>query len=231
MYACWEQEVCEHLEAANLVPEAYAQKWFVGLCVHAMPFETLVEVIESFLSEGHLFLFKLSVAIVTAIKDQILTTKTHEAPPTRIHAQFPTERLIKRLSCSIPSILVPSKKPFTSSISLRPIEAANPTTHPQQAANLTAVAQVNKLFELLRLDRKLFPDDDVSFFASIVEGAKEVELSTEEVANLREEQWKLLQAKLEKVRAREQELKDQDDESDGIEFSDEDSDEEVEPRP
>lgn len=203
----------------------------MGLCVHAMPFETLVEVIESFLSEGHLFLFKLSVAIVTAIKDQILTTKTHEAPPTRIHAQFPTERLIKRLSCSIPSILVPSKKPFTSSISLRPIEAANPTTHPQQAANLTAVAQVNKLFELLRLDRKLFPDDDVSFFASIVEGAKEVELSTEEVANLREEQWKLLQAKLEKVRAREQELKDQDDESDGIEFSDEDSDEEVEPRP
>lgn len=165
MYACWEQEVCEHLEAANLVPEAYAQKWFVGLCVHAMPFETLVEVIESFLSEGHLFLFKLSVAIVTAIKDQILTTKPHE---------------------------------------------------------------VNKLFELLRLDRKLFPDDDISFFASIVEGAKKVELSTEEVATLREEQWKLLQAKLEKVRAREQELKDQDDESDGIEFSDEDSDEEDE---
>ena len=96
---------------------------------------------------------------------------------------------------------------------------------------MTAVAQVNKLFELLRLDRKLFPDDDISFFASIVEGAKKVELSTEEVATLREEQWKLLQAKLEKVRAREQELKDQDDESDGIEFSDEDSDEEVEPRP
>lgn len=72
------QQVTKHLEAANLVPEAYAQKWFVGLCVHAMPFEPLLEVVEAFLEEGNLFLFKLSVAIVSAIEQQILATKPHE---------------------------------------------------------------------------------------------------------------------------------------------------------
>eukprot|EP00960_Hanusia_phi_P001764 50549-Hanusia_phi.AAC.1 len=40
------QEVAEHLEKAGLVPEAYAQKWFVGLCVHTMPFEALLDLFE-----------------------------------------------------------------------------------------------------------------------------------------------------------------------------------------
>ncbi len=53
-----------------------------------------------------------------------------------------------------------------------------------------------------------------------------MELSEDEVKKLRDTAWASLQAKLEKVRAREQELKDED--SDEITFSDEDSDEEDE---
>lgn len=93
---------------------------------------------------------------------------------------------------------------------------------------LIYTVQVNKLFELLRLDRKLFPDNNIAFFTAIVEAAKKVELSASQVAALREKQWEVLQAKLEKVRIREQELKQEDDDSDGIEFSDEDDDEEDE---
>jgi hypothetical protein len=43
-----EQEVAAHLKKAGLVPEAYAQKWFVGLCVHTMPFTPLIELFEAF---------------------------------------------------------------------------------------------------------------------------------------------------------------------------------------
>lgn len=158
-------EVAAHLEKASLVPEAYAQKWFVGLCVHTMPFAPLLELFEAFLAEGNLFLFKLSVAIVEAIKDKILETKPGE---------------------------------------------------------------VNKLFELLRLDKKLFPDDNKDFFFAIVKAAKEGDVTAEEVKALREEENTKLQEKLVKVREREAELKAEDDDDDEIVFSDEDEDEEDE---
>jgi hypothetical protein len=93
-----------HLEKASLVPEAYAQKWFVGLCVHTMPFATLVKVFEAFLSEGYMFLFKLSLAIVEALQERIVATNTGE---------------------------------------------------------------VNKLFELLRLDAKMFPDTETGLSLSV----------------------------------------------------------------
>ena len=54
------------------------QKWFVGLCVHAMPFASLLEVFEAFLSEGYIFLFKLSLAIVETVADRILATNSAE---------------------------------------------------------------------------------------------------------------------------------------------------------
>mmetsp|Transcript_40399 Transcript_40399/g.80927 ORF Transcript_40399/g.80927 Transcript_40399/m.80927 type:complete len:336 (+) Transcript_40399:31-1038(+) len=157
-------EVAAHLELASLVPEAYAQKWFVGLCVHAMPFGPLLELFEAFLEEGHMFLFKLSVAIVSAIKTHILQTKP---------------------------------------------------------------AEVNKLFELLRLDKKLFADDDQGFFHDIVKAAKATDVTEDEVKALREEEMAKLQEKLQKVRAREKELAEEDDD-DEIVFSDEDEDEEDE---
>jgi hypothetical protein len=65
-------KVAEHLTQASLVAEAYAQKWFVGLCVHVMPFTALVEVFEAFLAEGYMFLFKLSLALVDALQEKLL---------------------------------------------------------------------------------------------------------------------------------------------------------------
>ena len=69
-------KVADHLLKASLVPEAYAQKWFVGLCVHAMPFATLVKVFESFLTEGYMFLFKLSLAVIDALQEKLLAIDT-----------------------------------------------------------------------------------------------------------------------------------------------------------
>ncbi|EKX50643.1 hypothetical protein GUITHDRAFT_161851 [Guillardia theta CCMP2712] len=117
----------------------------------------------AFLQEGYMFLFKLSVSIVEAIKAQILATKQSE---------------------------------------------------------------VNKLFELMRLDEKVFPDDNMDFFKSILQAAKDCDLKSSDIDAMRATQMKILQEKLEKVREREKELKD--DSDDEIVFSDEDEDEEDE---
>ena len=67
--------VAAQLQAACLVPEAYASKWFIGLCVHVLPFEALISYVEAFLNEGFVFLFKFSLAIVDALSEQLKTLK------------------------------------------------------------------------------------------------------------------------------------------------------------
>jgi|MDTA01.1.fsa_nt_gb hypothetical protein len=63
------------LHQACIVPEAYASKWFIGLCVHVLPFAALLDYVEAFLAEGHAFLFKFSLALVTALAPKLLALK------------------------------------------------------------------------------------------------------------------------------------------------------------
>eukprot|EP01067_Filipodium_phascolosomae_P000888 Filipodium_phascolosomae@DN1628_c0_g1_i2.p1 len=68
-------EVAEHLQKCAIVPEAYASKWFVGLCVHVLPFEQLINFFENFFTHGHEYLFKFALSLVTHCHDHILATK------------------------------------------------------------------------------------------------------------------------------------------------------------
>lgn len=70
-----EPEVAKLLQAACVVPEAYASKWFIGLCVHVLPFHALFDYVEAFLKEGYVYLFKFALALVAAIKERLLTFK------------------------------------------------------------------------------------------------------------------------------------------------------------
>ena len=65
-------KVAALLSSACIVPEAYASKWFVGLCVHVLPYEALLRYVEAFLSEGALFLFKFSLALIAALTPKLL---------------------------------------------------------------------------------------------------------------------------------------------------------------
>ena len=58
-----------------MVPEAYASKWFIGLCVHVLPYEALLSYVEGFLEEGFLFLFKFSIALIEALAPKLLVLK------------------------------------------------------------------------------------------------------------------------------------------------------------
>ena len=83
-----EPEVAQLLQAACVVPEAYASKWFVGLCIHVLPYEALLSFVEAFLTEGHLFLFKFSLALIAAIKPRLL-----ECKPTQVNVILELLRL------------------------------------------------------------------------------------------------------------------------------------------
>ena len=63
------------LQSACVVPEAYASKWFIGLCVHVLPFEALLSYVEAFLSEGYPFLFKFALALVHALAPRLTALK------------------------------------------------------------------------------------------------------------------------------------------------------------
>lgn len=69
-------EVAKHLKTAGVVPEAYTQKWFVGLCLHVLPFPALFDFWEAFFRDGYLFLFQFALALVETLAPKILESKT-----------------------------------------------------------------------------------------------------------------------------------------------------------
>lgn len=54
-------EVAQHLRKAGVVPEAYTQKWFCGLCIQVLPYKALFDYFDAFFELGHIFLFQFAV--------------------------------------------------------------------------------------------------------------------------------------------------------------------------
>ncbi len=67
--------VQEHLKKHFVLPETYCQKWFVGLNVHILHFESLFEFFEGFLRHGFTYLFQFGLSLIAHIKDELLRTK------------------------------------------------------------------------------------------------------------------------------------------------------------
>ncbi|ETB59286.1 hypothetical protein YYC_03512 [Plasmodium yoelii 17X] len=64
----------EHIQ--NLItPEAFVSKWFIGLNVHVLTFESLMLFFEQLLKEGEIFLFKYSISLCRSLEKEIMKTK------------------------------------------------------------------------------------------------------------------------------------------------------------
>ncbi|CAD2086320.1 GTPase-activating protein, putative [Plasmodium vinckei brucechwatti] len=64
----------EHIQ--NLItPEAFVSKWFIGLNVHVLTFESLMLFFEELLKEGEIFLFKYSISLCRSLEKEIMKTK------------------------------------------------------------------------------------------------------------------------------------------------------------
>jgi len=66
-------DIANHLEKNTIDPATYCQKWFVGLCVHVLPFEHLFLFFEKFLIGGYQFLMKFGLSLMKQLKDRILS--------------------------------------------------------------------------------------------------------------------------------------------------------------
>lgn len=66
--------VAEKFEENGMVPEMYASKWFIGLCVHVLDFAQLVDFFELVAKHGKLALFSFGLALVRVCESDIMAS-------------------------------------------------------------------------------------------------------------------------------------------------------------
>uniref|UniRef100_A0A6B2L7P7 Rab-GAP TBC domain-containing protein n=1 Tax=Arcella intermedia TaxID=1963864 RepID=A0A6B2L7P7_9EUKA len=71
-------ELAQCLKSHKVLPETFCQKWFVALCVSVLPFSALFNFFEYFFKQGHLYLFKFGLTLVSTFKDQIFKSQDYE---------------------------------------------------------------------------------------------------------------------------------------------------------
>lgn len=96
-----EPSIAAALRSAGVVPEAYAQKYFCGLCVHVLPFWALSIFLERFLEEGWRYLLKFALALVSTLAPrlQAVAPGPSALPPRR------APRINPCPSAALPSLL------------------------------------------------------------------------------------------------------------------------------
>ena len=67
-----DQEISKHLMERGIIPNAFAQKWFSGLCLHVLPFESLIYFFERIMEEGFIFVFKFAISFLLELKEDLM---------------------------------------------------------------------------------------------------------------------------------------------------------------
>lgn len=65
-------DIAKHLVGNGIDASAYCQKWFVGLCVHVLPFEHLFTYFEGFLIGGYAFCMRFGLALLKQLGQRLL---------------------------------------------------------------------------------------------------------------------------------------------------------------
>ena len=90
MYKILEKEkpsLHEHLISKGVLPEMFASKWFVGLCLHVLPFECLFDFYEHFLTHGAEYIFKFAIQYLTEFEPILMEAKTTSSIMTILRAE------------------------------------------------------------------------------------------------------------------------------------------------
>jgi hypothetical protein len=66
----------KHLLSKGVLPEMFAVKYFVGLCLHVLPFSALFEFYEHYLTQGNEYLFKFALRYVETFESELMSAKT-----------------------------------------------------------------------------------------------------------------------------------------------------------
>jgi hypothetical protein len=68
-------DVAAHFMKMNFWPDTYMQKILSGLSVHVLPFELMFSFLDSFISQGFVFLVKFELAIVEHFRHELLNIR------------------------------------------------------------------------------------------------------------------------------------------------------------
>jgi len=65
-------KVASHLKSNTISPHIFCSKWWLGLCVHLLPFEVLFDFFEQFFESGNIFLFKFGLSLMSHLEEELL---------------------------------------------------------------------------------------------------------------------------------------------------------------
>eukprot|EP00696_Hemimastix_kukwesjijk_P004282 gnl/Hemi2/15285_TR5150_c0_g1_i1.p1 gnl/Hemi2/15285_TR5150_c0_g1~~gnl/Hemi2/15285_TR5150_c0_g1_i1.p1 ORF type:complete len:371 (-),score=142.88 gnl/Hemi2/15285_TR5150_c0_g1_i1:67-1116(-) len=137
LVARFHPEVAAHIGRLNIVPIAYAPKWFMGLCVHVLPFEGLFDFFEEFLRGGFNFLMRFGLALVGHLSERLLAAPDHASVLSLLRLSDPSlqEPAIAR------AILAASALVDLSSVDFPALRAASHATNVVAALERKKAAQ------------------------------------------------------------------------------------------
>lgn len=78
-----------HLQKNGAVPEMFCVKWFVGLCVHVLPFRELVQYWDMYFTHGTHFVFKFALSYIKRFEKDILAAKSTSELMTILRCEEP----------------------------------------------------------------------------------------------------------------------------------------------
>jgi hypothetical protein len=71
----------------GVLPEMFVVKYFVGLCLHVLPFASLFEFYEHYFTEGNEYLFKFALKYVEAFEAELMAAKNTSNVMTILRAE------------------------------------------------------------------------------------------------------------------------------------------------
>jgi hypothetical protein len=75
------------LSSKGVIAEMFVVKYFVGLCLHVLPFSALLEFYEHYLSQGNEYLFKFAVRYLETFEAELIAAKTTSDMMTILRAE------------------------------------------------------------------------------------------------------------------------------------------------
>ncbi len=91
-------DVHHHFESINMTPFLYCPAWFMTICTHQFPSESVVRIMDCYLSEGLKVIYRITLAVLRIGRKQLVNTDLTRALALlrRLPDEIATDKLIKR---------------------------------------------------------------------------------------------------------------------------------------
>ena len=84
-----DKPLADHLESKGVVPQMWSVKYFIGLCVHLLPFEAVFDYWDNVFEHGHVFVYKFLAAFLAYFRDQLMAATATSGLMTIMRVEDP----------------------------------------------------------------------------------------------------------------------------------------------